>query len=81
MICYNSVFKLSDLRPIVDGVANCMHRHRMTANKIAAKINLLQVVELSGEISNLSDVVADSYQKAFSDVSVSKRPGCHKKTH
>ena len=47
------------LGPVVDGIGNSMHGHRVAADKVTPKVDALELVQLGIETGNLPNVITD----------------------
>lgn len=65
---------LAALRPEIYGIAQGVHGDEVTPNIRTAKVDILHVVHLSLEVSNLANIVRDGIKKALANVGVFEFP-------
>ena len=64
---------LTDLGPVVYGEWDGVHGERMTADEVAAEVDLRQPLQPGVEAGDLTNVVTDGDQQALGDVRIAER--------
>ena len=63
----------TDLRPVVDGVGDGVHGEGVTADEVAAEVDLPEAVDLGVQEGDLPDVVTDAQQQTARYVLLTER--------